>query len=244
MAPPRDSLRFALLGLALGAGAPLGWLGVRLLGGHGPVQLEVRGHLALYLYLLLATGIAFAGFGLILGRMSERLAALNAALARRALTDPLSGLHNRAYFDERLAEELAVSHRAGTPLSLVYFDLDHFKEINDRHGHAVGDTVIAATGAVLRRILRAGEKACRVGGDEFAVICPESSLEVAMALAERLRLELAAEPLGPEGLKVSASFGVAERADAPTHELLALRADEALYRAKQLGRNQVWAAVA
>jgi diguanylate cyclase (GGDEF)-like protein len=176
-------------------------------------------------------------------RSALRLRALVRMLAQKARIDGLTGLWNRAYFDQRLQEELSESRRYNRPLSLILCDLDHFKEINDRHGHPLGDAVLNRFGRILAAG-RASDIACRYGGEEFGLILPGIPAEGAMEVAERLRRHLAEQAWpGAESLRTTASFGIADLAalgmDA-TPERLVAAADEALYRAKAGGRDRVY----
>jgi diguanylate cyclase (GGDEF)-like protein len=157
----------------------------------------------------------------------------------RALADldALTSLHNRRYFHETLAREVARAQRYGRRLSLIVFDLDDFKAINDRVGHLAGDAVLAEAAERLLSVVRSADIACRVGGDEFAVVLPESNVEEAELLAGRIARAINARPITAAGT-VELSAGVAElrSADRPTD--LFERADEALYRAKELGKAQ------
>jgi diguanylate cyclase (GGDEF)-like protein len=157
----------------------------------------------------------------------------------RALADldALTSLHNRRYFHETLAREVARAQRYGRRLSLIVFDLDDFKAINDRVGHLAGDAVLAEAAERLLSVVRSADIACRVGGDEFAVVLPESNVEEAELLAGRIARAINARPITAAGT-VELSAGVAELrpSDRPTD--LFERADEALYRAKELGKAQ------
>jgi len=152
--------------------------------------------------------------------------------------DALTGLHNRRYFHETLAREVSRAHRYGRKLALVVFDLDEFKAIHDRIGHLSGDAVLAETADRVRDVVRSADVACRVGGDEFAVILPESSTGDADQLYHRLLGAISTHPIGQAG-RLSVSAGIAElrEDDDPTHFFE--RADEALYRAKEHGKAQV-----
>jgi len=152
--------------------------------------------------------------------------------------DALTGLHNRRYFHETLAREVARAHRYSRSLALVVFDLDDFKAINDRIGHLAGDGVLAEAADRVRDVVRAADVACRVGGDEFAVILPESSLKDADQLYARLEEALSVRPIGQAGrLRVSA--GVTELRPDDDATSFFERADEALYRAKAAGKGTV-----
>jgi diguanylate cyclase (GGDEF)-like protein len=152
--------------------------------------------------------------------------------------DALTSLHNRRYFHETLAREVARAHRYGRQLALVVFDLDDFKAINDRIGHLAGDAVLAETAERVRDVVRSADVACRVGGDEFAVILPESSTGDADQLYHRLLGAVGSRPVGQAGrLSVSAGIAGLRESDDPTSFFE--RADEALYRAKERGKAQV-----
>jgi diguanylate cyclase (GGDEF)-like protein len=152
--------------------------------------------------------------------------------------DALTGLHNRRYFHETLAREVARAQRYGRRLALVVLDLDDFKAINDRIGHLSGDAVLAETAERVRDVVRSADVACRVGGDEFAVILPESSAEEADQLYRRLRGAVSSRPVGQAG-RLLISAGVAELLSDDDPTRFFERADEALYRAKELGKGQV-----
>ena len=152
--------------------------------------------------------------------------------------DALTGLHNRRYFHETLAREVARAHRYGRQLALIVFDLDDFKAINDRIGHLSGDAVLAEIAERVRDVVRSADVACRVGGDEFAVILPESSTADADQLYHRLHGAVSSRPVGQAG-RLFLSAGVAELLDDDDPTTFFERADEALYRAKELGKGQV-----
>lgn len=152
--------------------------------------------------------------------------------------DALTGLHNRRYFHETLAREVARGHRYSRRLALLVFDLDDFKAINDRIGHLAGDTVLAEVAERVRDVVRSADIACRVGGDEFGVILPESTHEDADQLYHRLQSAIAAAPPQSSGsLQVSA--GVAELRPDDDPVSFFQRADQALYSAKNAGKGRV-----
>jgi diguanylate cyclase (GGDEF)-like protein len=160
---------------------------------------------------------------------------------QQADLDALTGLHNRRYFHETLAREVARAHRYGRQLALVVFDLDDFKAINDRIGHLAGDSVLAEAAERVRDVVRSADIACRVGGDEFAVVLPEASHADADQLYERIQIAVTARPIGNAGdLRFSA--GVAELHPDDDAVRFFQRADDALYRAKELGKGQLTAA--
>lgn len=152
--------------------------------------------------------------------------------------DALTGLHNRRYFHETLARECSRAHRYERKLALIVFDLDDFKEVNDRIGHLAGDTVLAEAAERVRDVVRTADIACRVGGDEFAVILPESSLEDADQLYRRIQNAISSRPLG-QGGKLFLSAGVAELRAEDDPVAFFQRADDALYRAKEAGKGRV-----
>jgi diguanylate cyclase (GGDEF)-like protein len=155
--------------------------------------------------------------------------------------DGLTGLHNRRYFHETLARECARAHRYARRLSLMVFDIDDFKDVNDRIGHLAGDAVLAEAAARVREVVRTADIPCRVGGDEFAVVLPESSIEMADQLFVRIQNAISGRPVGQAGrLKVSA--GVAELHPEDDSVSFFERADEALYRAKEAGKGRAMSA--
>ena len=172
----------------------------------------------------------------------------NAIMAKRihemAIKDPLTTLFNRRFFNEKLDEEIARSRRTRYPLSLVYLDIDHFKKYNDTNGHPMGDVVIKSVAQILIKTGRRSDVVARLGGEEFAILCPHTSKEGAAIKAEKVRLIVEAtkfphgekQPMG----KVTISLGVSEypsvAIDAAT---LIKSSDDALYRVKQAGRNKV-----
>jgi diguanylate cyclase (GGDEF)-like protein len=157
---------------------------------------------------------------------------------RLADIDSLTGLHNRRYFHETLDREVARAQRYGRKLALIVFDLDDFKAINDQIGHLSGDGVLAEAAERMRGAVRSADIACRVGGDEFAIVMPESSLHDADQLYRRVRSAVSARPIGQAG-RVFLSAGVAELAEEDDPTTFFERADEALYRAKEAGKGQV-----
>ena len=159
------------------------------------------------------------------------------ALSRQADTDPLTGLADRRAFTHRLKAELARARRYEHPLSLVLFDLDHFKQVNDRHGHPAGDRVLKELAHRLVAMGRASETIARIGGEEFAWLLPETDMNGALAAAERARAAIAARPF-PEIGSLTVSAGVSSLATGGSAEDLVEQADEALYQAKRNGRNR------
>lgn len=176
-------------------------------------------------------------------RVQERtddLTRLNAQLAEQAVTDPLTGALNRRGFEEAAAHEVERSRRYFGGLALIFFDLDHFKAINDRYGHDAGDVVLKSVGQVVRNTIRASDVFARQGGEEFAVLVPGATAESARQLAEKIRLAIGFALSPDSGLPtVSASLGVALLRSGEDLASLMYRTDQLLYQAKKSGRNRV-----
>lgn len=166
-----------------------------------------------------------------LKRVEEELRALS-------VTDSLTGIHNRRYFQERLTTEMARVERGGGELSVIMLDIDHFKRINDQHGHAVGDRVLQAVCERIGHRLRRTDVFCRLGGEEFMVLCPDINGEHAHVLALQLWQALRSSPIDGVGT-VTASFGIASWRVGEGADALLLRADSGVYAAKQAGRDRV-----
>jgi len=169
------------------------------------------------------------------------LAVANRRLANAALTDLLTGLPNRRAAMDQLQQAWSTADRSNQPLSVMVIDVDHFKQINDTYGHAAGDMVLREVAEVLRVSARRGDSVCRIGGEEFLVICPNTDIKSALQSAERLRTTLAAHRIviGQSPHHITISVGAASR-HAKTADIDALvsLADQALYAAKQAGRNR------
>jgi diguanylate cyclase (GGDEF)-like protein len=168
--------------------------------------------------------------------------ALRERLRNQALRDPLTGLYNRRFMEEVLESFALQAERRKSPISAIMIDLDHFKQLNDTHGHAAGDAVLRDVAGVIQASLRKSDVACRYGGEELIVLLPDSDLEAAQAKAEAIRTRIA-ELSSLEGVTISASLGVASipKTSSSPSELTAM-ADEALYKAKESGRNKVMTA--
>ena len=188
-----------------------------------------------YLYVFFATAMILASVGFALGRQADRLAALSE-------TDVLTGLPNRRAFGRRLSEEFRRSSRYATPMSLLFIDIDGLKQVNDEQGHAIGDRLIRTVAVAIAEELRTSDFGARWGGDEFAVLAPNTAEDAARSSAERLVARVAEESRD-DRYQTTISIGVATF-DPTRHnyaDLTALTraADDALYRAKASGRNRV-----
>ncbi len=175
--------------------------------------------------------------------LNARLETANKRLAQLASTDGLTGLFNHRAFQDSLKRDLHRAKRSGLPLSLILFDVDHFKKFNDSWGHQAGDAVLMAIGKLLLASVRIGDVPARYGGEEFVIILPDTPVEGAHQLAERLRVFISnlRVKVGANTLDVTSSFGVAEVRGRREHDAAKLieAADTALYAAKHGGRNQV-----
>ena len=169
----------------------------------------------------------------------------NALLYREALRsahrDPLTGLNNRRCLQETLRRETELAHRHGNPLSLIVLDIDHFKAVNDRHGHDVGDLALRAVAQCAAGCVRGSDMLFRFGGEEFVILLTNTDRDGALLLAERVRTAVEAMECATDmqSLRLTASLGVAGLQAGEREDQLFKRADKALYRAKEEGRNRV-----
>ncbi|MDH3619403.1 MAG: GGDEF domain-containing protein [Gammaproteobacteria bacterium] len=178
---------------------------------------------------IMVTGAFALAFSLITNRQREQLLVL-------ATKDPLTGAGNRRGLDAKLTEVVNAYRRSGTPSSLVMIDLDHFKKVNDVHGHAVGDQILKSITEIINLRIRVTDSLYRIGGEEFVVVLEGADLERAVHLAEQLRTLVDANELVPDHA-VTISLGVAEIRNGEIGNDWLHRADEALYQAKDAGRN-------
>jgi diguanylate cyclase (GGDEF)-like protein len=222
-AEPGDSIRAALAVPLASDGEQLGYLTVYSRGGPGTFGERAADELE---ELALRAGPAIENARRF--KEARQLADL----------DALTGLHNRRYFHEMLAREVARAQRYDRKLALVVFDLDDFKAINDRIGHLAGDAVLAEAADRVREVVRSADIACRVGGDEFAVLLPESTLRDADQLYRRLEHAVSARPVAQVG-RLHLSAGVTELRPDDNATTFFERADEALYQAKGAGKATV-----
>jgi diguanylate cyclase (GGDEF)-like protein len=177
----------------------------------------------------------------------DRIRKLQITLEQMVVSDPLTGLHNRRYLMDRMLQEMQRSDRHGEPLALAMIDLDAFKPINDQFGHVLGDKVLRAVGSAISKSVRVSDIAARYGGDEFAVILPQTPAEGAMRVCERLLRNISEVILQDETgktFRITASLGLAyyPADDVETPEDLVHSADGALYGAKRSGKNRYTAA--
>jgi diguanylate cyclase (GGDEF)-like protein len=207
------------------AGKPVGVLGVRPTSGELPAD---RRRVIEAAAALLAVSI--------------KNAQLFREVRDNSVKDTLTGCFTRTHAIDMIDAELRRARRSQTPVSMIMFDLDHLKDVNDRHGHLCGDAVLSAVGKRMKEVLRGSDLKCRYAGEEFLVLLPETPLHGARRVAETLRREIAERPVpwSGEGLTVTASFGLAQTmpGEVNVHAVIA-RAHQALYRAKDDGRNCV-----
>lgn len=195
-------------------------------------MLHVAGSLPLLVVYPLLVGITTY-------RLARRVRAQNRELAAMSRTDGLTGLLNRRYWDEAVAAEFQRCKRTGRPVSLLMLDIDHFKAVNDAHGHLVGDEVIRAVARHLRSALRLQDLPGRYGGEEFGVVLPDTALEGAEVIAERVRRRIGDAVLEKTGVRATVSIGIAALDPAePSYADWISQADRALYAAKANGRNR------
>jgi two-component system, cell cycle response regulator len=183
--------------------------------------------------------IARVRAGLRIVDLQKALFASNRRLEEMSLTDDLTGLRNRRAVDAELTTRFGLAMRHQRPMAVAMIDVDHFKLINDAHGHQAGDAVLRGVAAGLRRGTRVTDLTGRVGGEEFFVLLPETALFEAIQFGEKIRAIIASEPI--EGLPVTVSIGVASMPHSlfTSADEIVYAADQALYRAKQRGRNRV-----
>lgn len=232
---------YTALAVVMAAGAPVGLAVIRALWRGrltlADVSIDLQADPLTYAYVAVSTMVAFGGFGYVLGTRADQL-------LERSLQDPLTGLANWRLLQDRLHQEVSRVRRHSQPLALLLFDLDGLKNINDAHGHPAGSTALIRLAETLRRQARADDTTARWGGDEFALLAPQTSMEAGIALGERLRAEVEAWEESSTGVRFTVSVGVAGvRPPLGDLEQAAARlwedADAALYAAKKRGRNCV-----
>ena len=176
-------------------------------------------------------------------RYADRLRDIMQASLQMAVTDPLTGLHNRRYLESHLGGLVDAAADGDKPLSLMILDIDHFKAVNDTYGHDAGDEVLKAFAERVKTVIRGVDLLCRLGGEEFIIVMPDTSLDIAGRVAERVRQAVGdvmfAIDKGERHIPVTVSIGLAERRNGREADSMMKRADRALYRSKALGRNRV-----
>ena len=232
----RRNLALAVL---TAAGVVVGLLLIRAVSSFGPsLNIEFFTNRLTYTYVFVATALVFLALGYVLGRRIDEL-------RRLSMTDSLTGLANRRAFQVRLQEESRRARRNAWPLSLLLIDVDGLKRINDERGHAAGDVVLRTAAHAIDATMRGTDFGARWGGDEFAIVAPNTARQPARQLAYRL-LGLVSEQARARDAAVTVSVGVAtleaESDPSAMADHLLKAADAALYRAKQEGRNRVNAA--
>lgn len=253
---------FVFMAVILLAGGGTVWAYALLRGvAEGAAGVETPAHLLQAARVLFVTGSLLATavtFGVLLiyplirlqareehklRAMTESLSARSETLEHAALTDGLTNVQNRRYFDDALKEYLNEFRRIGRPVGLMLLDLDHFKRVNDTHGHDVGDEVLRTVANTLKDMTRYHDVVARLGGEEFAIVAPNMDADLLHRLAERIRRAIAAAAVvsGNIRLCVTASVGLSVWDGSESAEEFFRRADKHLYEAKRLGRNRVCA---
>jgi diguanylate cyclase (GGDEF)-like protein/PAS domain S-box-containing protein len=212
-------------------------------GGNRPLVVEYNGHvLNVFASTIRGSDGHVVGSAALLRDVTEEKR-LEEELRRLSTTDGLTGLYNRRFLDQTLSTEFVRAQRTKAPLSVIMFDVDHFKRFNDTHGHDQGDRVLQAVAQALRDALRKYDLPCRYGGEEFLAILPNTAGAGALAVAERLRRDI--DDMVVDGLQVTISLGVATwpELEVASSEQLVERADQALYLSKEAGRNRTTVAL-
>lgn len=215
-------------------GAPLGWLLIRVMNGADILQ-EVSQNWGLYSYMLFGTMTVFVLFASYVGHKESQITQV-------AFLDSLTDIYNLRYFSERVTQETARSKRYETPISLIYFDLDFFKKVNDQYGHPAGDKVLKEVAQKVKELVRTYDVFARVGGEEFAILQPRCGLKDSVHSADVIRdaiEKLKIKVSDDKEISVTLSAGVTQWVVGEDIERFYKRADSFLYRAKQDGRNRV-----
>lgn len=222
---------WAIYGIILSAGAPIGyWLLEKVL-----VPEIVSLEKFTYLYLWAATSIVFSIFGFFAGKNMGQINYLSTH-------DQLTGLFNRRYLMDKFPEQLSLGKKLEKPSTVLMLDLDHFKGVNDRYGHLAGDEILKATAKSIRDNIRSTDTCARFGGEEFIILCPNTSKKEGFALAERIRTTVENINIKDLGLKEKQTISIGLKSTELNRDLnqteIISQADEALYRAKNSGRNK------
>ncbi|SHO47885.1 GGDEF domain-containing protein [Desulfopila aestuarii] len=191
-------------------------------------------------------GCLFGILGTVRHHKDEEVQKLIEELKMMSILDPLTGLSNRRYFTDEFEDELARIERKNTPLALIFLDLDHFKNVNDTHGHRIGDEILRLTASHLRTNCRPYDIPARWGGEEFIILLPDTTEKTAATFAERIRQDFTRKISPTMPITVTVSIGVTAFKPGDTLEYFVDRADKALYHAKRTGRNKVvsWSDIA
>ncbi|SFQ09332.1 diguanylate cyclase (GGDEF) domain-containing protein [Nitratireductor indicus] len=254
-----ESAFFVFVSLVFGAGALLVYTYMLIQNGFATQgvgeHLQRFNQLLFLVGVLLATAVVFGVFFIYplirtqvreegkLRAMTETLSARSESLQHAALTDPLTGTQNRRFFDDALREYLHEFGRIEKPVGLMVLDLDHFKQVNDTHGHDIGDKVLREVARAFRDMTRYHDVVARMGGEEFAIVAPNMSQEALVKLAERIRKAVSGLIIdaGNVRIRVTISIGLSIWNGRESSEEFYRRADKMLYEAKRLGRNRVCA---
>ncbi|WP_163833787.1 GGDEF domain-containing protein [Spartinivicinus ruber] len=220
-------------GLFFALATPAGWLCIQWLQGQN-IWAEVYQNIGLYLYMLIGSMIVFGCVGWYVGYNET-------VVGQFSVKDPLTGLFNIRYFRSRLAEEITVAKRHDISFALIIFDVDNFKQTNQQYGHTIGDELLVAISDTISKTLRSNEVIARVSGEEFAMILPHCTAEVAQEIAERLTNAVSQVKLPVDEhtfISSSISQGIAVYNKLETSDLLYQRAELALFAAKQQGQGK------
>ncbi|MNP25795.1 Response regulator PleD [compost metagenome] len=167
----------------------------------------------------------------------EELIALNANLVELSVTDKLTGLKNRRYFQEKIEDQIILYRKVDKPFSVILLDIDHFKKVNDTWGHQTGDDVLERLAKILQAYSRKGDIVARYGGEEFVLILPDMDIDEAKAIAERLRTAVAGSIWNTGSITIS--IGIATFTPTDSNATILKKADQALYASKENGRNRI-----
>lgn len=237
-------VRYALVGWVLSFGAPLGSLSFHyFFGNAGSLMTEFLDRLTYYLYMTMSTMTVFTVFGFVLGHHADVIRRQKDAFRELSVRDSLTGAYNRRYYWEVMEREFTRAERYNLELSLLLLDIDHFKIINDRFGHACGDDVLRNVASLVQSRVREADLFARVGGEEFVLLLPETNLDDSVGIAEALRTatEVSTTKCGTHEIRITISLGVCsfQTSHPASPSELFDHADSAMYRAKRAGRNCV-----
>jgi len=233
-------LTYSLIGLVLGIAAPIGALMIRVIVLHVAIGPDIAANRFFYLYQLIGSCVVFVVAGWIAGLRAEQLRDAESFYHALSEHDALTGLYNARAFRNRYGRLLERAARTGAPVSLLLIDVDHLKQVNDRHGHTTGNKVLMHVATALREAKRAEDSAARWGGDEFAILLEGADPASAMRVAENVLARVNAKPVAfTRGLTVTVTIGACTATHVSAETDLFTSADRALYTAKREGRNRV-----